>query len=60
MDFETIRNTWNEGADEFNQWDELSEAEKVEFAIQIAAFKAAEYITDPVLANEVAGYVLYS
>jgi len=60
MDFEYVRNKWNENADEFNQWSELDEIEKVEFAIQCAAHKAAQSIQDSILAAEVAGAILYA
>ena len=60
MDFEYVRNKWNENADGFNQWHELDEAEKVNFAIQCAAHKAAQNIQDCTLANKVAEAILYT
>ncbi len=51
MDFEFVKNEWNKYADEFNQWTELSEEEKVDFAIHCSAAKAAGLISDKVLAN---------
>ena len=35
MDYESIKEAWNEQADEYNQWDSLSEEEKVEFAYEL-------------------------
>ncbi len=35
--YQHCKNSWNAGADEFNQWDSLSESEKVEFAYQLGA-----------------------
>ena len=60
MDFEFVRDEWNKNADEFNQWIELDEIEKVNFAIQCAAMVAARSINDPSLANEVAEKILYT
>ena len=36
MTYEEIRNAWNAQADEQNQWDELSEVEKIEWAVACA------------------------
>lgn len=36
MRYENIVEKWNQAADEYNQWDELSEDEKIEFAITLA------------------------
>jgi len=35
MTLEDIKRAWNDNADEFNQWNELGEDEKVEFAYSI-------------------------
>lgn len=35
MTLAEIIDKWNEGADEYNCWDELSEEEKVEFAYNL-------------------------
>lgn len=35
MKLDDIANTWNKQFDEFNQWDSLSEEEKVEFAFHL-------------------------
>jgi tRNA A37 N6-isopentenylltransferase MiaA len=39
MNYEEIKAAWNAQADEYNQWDELSEVERIEFAAQAAADK---------------------
>ena len=40
MKYDEIRHAWNAQADEHNQWDELGEDEKVEWAAIHAAAKA--------------------
>lgn len=55
-----MKNKWNANADEFNQWCELSEDEKINFTIACAAHKAATLIDDNRLANEVAEGILYT
>ena len=37
MNYDEIRNAWNAQADKYNQWDELSEVEKIEWAFDCAA-----------------------
>ena len=37
MNYEEIKAAWNAQADEYNQWSELSEIEKIEFAAVHAA-----------------------
>ena len=39
MTYDEIRTAWNAQADEHNQWDELGEDEKIEWAASIAAAK---------------------
>lgn len=39
MKYEEIRHAWNAQADEHNQWDELGEDEKIEWAARVAAVK---------------------
>lgn len=33
MNAETLEKLWNDSADQFNQWSELCEDEKIEFAL---------------------------
>ena len=40
MNYDEIKNVWNAQADEHNQWDELGEDEKVEWAAIHAAAEA--------------------
>ena len=39
MNYDEIRHAWNAQADEHNQWDDLGEDEKIEWAASIAAAK---------------------
>ena len=39
MTYEEIKDAWNAQADEHNQWDDLGEDEKIEWAASIAAAK---------------------
>lgn len=53
MDYEFVKSEWNKNADEFNQWDDLGEDEKIEFTIQLTATKAAAIINDPIKSNHI-------
>ena len=39
MKYEEIRHAWNAQADEHNQWDELGEDEKIEWAARVTVVK---------------------
>ena len=39
MKYDDIKTAWNAQADEHNQWDELGEDEKIEWAASVAAVK---------------------
>ena len=39
MKYDEIRHAWNAQADEHNQWDELGEDEKIEWAARVAVVK---------------------
>lgn len=39
MTYEEIKDAWNAQSDEHNQWDDLGEDEKIEWAVSIAAAK---------------------
>lgn len=43
MNYEEIKAAWNAQADEYNQWDELSEVEKIEWAIKYNPTQTAEF-----------------
>ena len=45
MTYDEIKAAWNVQADEHNQWDSLSEDEKVEWAARLAAAKTAQLAT---------------
>lgn len=42
MTYNEIKAAWNAQADEHNQWDELGEDEKIEWAFAFATTKALE------------------
>src|SRR5574344_2312410 len=45
MTYDEIKAAWNAQADEHNQWDDLGEDEKVEWAARLAAAKTAQLAT---------------
>lgn len=55
MKYQDVVEAWNDQADEFNQWCELDEEEKINFAINTSLVFAANQIVDdgnPVIARE--------